>query len=643
MRKTGVVAQLGFLVSALALPATARAQTPQTTDAGNPPSRVARISALAGTVSLQPSGWTQWSEGTLNYTVTTGDRLYAGAGGRAEMEVGALAIRMGDNTDLTMTNLTDHLVQIGLNGGLTRLSIFRWTPGDSIEVDTPNGAATVLSPGEYRFDVEAATGMTIVSVDRGSVQLSGPDLDQTIQGGQAVSLSGSNPIQVASIPRPRATALDDWSAARDHRLTASDCVRYVSPDVPGCADLSENGRWATVAEYGPVWYPSTVAVGWVPYRYGRWVWEYPWGWVWVEDEPWGFAPFHYGRWAYIGTSWGWVPGPLGPRPFYAPALVAFVGGPGFGVGINVGFQAWIPLGPREPYYPWYHSSEGYLRDVNARNVRNVTNIQTFVHDTNVTQIQYVNRTRAITAVPAPIFQGGRPVAPANVHLQPDQLNRAQFISHPTVSPLEPAALGGRPATHPPVVGPRPQMVTVARTGRGQAAPAATPAASAPRTAQAAPGRQTGAGQPTAPPLVRRAPPPAPGTATAAAPPSTAAEPGRSGTRSAQPGRGPAQSAQPAPRTLITRAAAPPQNLPFPTQAQVMQSNPGRPPEPQQIQNVRAGRPAGPQRDPEVGPRGAAPPAAAPPAGRGAPPAAPARGGGAAPTKPPTGRGGGGRS
>ena len=60
-------------------------------------------------------------------------------------------------------------------------------------------------------------------------------------------------------------------------------------------------------EYGQVWYPQ-VAPDWVPYREGSWAYVAPWGWTWVDSEPWGFAPFHYGRWADIGGRWGWVPG-----------------------------------------------------------------------------------------------------------------------------------------------------------------------------------------------------------------------------------------------------------------------------------------------------------------------------------------------
>ncbi len=72
----------------------------------------------------------------------------------------------------------------------------------------------------------------------------------------------------------------------------------------------------------------------------------------MDDAPWGFAPFHYGRWVDWNGGWGWAPGPLGYwNPYYAPALVGWIGGGGFGVGFGwgggwgfgVGF-GWFPLG-----------------------------------------------------------------------------------------------------------------------------------------------------------------------------------------------------------------------------------------------------------------------------------------------------------
>ena len=111
-------------------------------------------------------------------------------------------------------------------------------------------------------------------------------------------------------------------------------------------------------------------------------------------KPWGFAPFHYGRWVEIGGRWGWFPGgvPVGvPAPVYAPALVTFLGvgavvGVGIGAALAAGRIGWCPLGPREPFHPWYRASDRYFRQVNVTHVTNFTTV-----NRNVTFNNFVNR------------------------------------------------------------------------------------------------------------------------------------------------------------------------------------------------------------------------------------------------------------
>jgi hypothetical protein len=93
---------------------------------------------------LQPSGENQWREPPLNYTITTGDRLYTDQSSRAELEVGPFAVRMSETTDLTIANLNDQLMQLGLAQGTIRVSVYQLPSGNMLEIDTPNGALTVL-------------------------------------------------------------------------------------------------------------------------------------------------------------------------------------------------------------------------------------------------------------------------------------------------------------------------------------------------------------------------------------------------------------------------------------------------------------------------------------------------------------------
>src|SRR5205085_2002793 len=96
---------------------------------------------------------------------------------------------------------------------------------------------------------------------------------------------------------------------------------------------------------------------------------------------------------------------------YAPALVAFVGGEGFGVGLSVGggggMAAWFPLGPGEVYQPAYHVSPRYVERINIVHVSNVAVIREY----SVTNVRYANRTivGAVTVVPHDAFIHSRRV------------------------------------------------------------------------------------------------------------------------------------------------------------------------------------------------------------------------------------------
>ena len=500
-------------------------------DEGDPPARVARLSFAQGKVSFQPSGETDWSEASVNRPVTTGDRLYTDQGARAELEVGPFAVRLGQATDLTVANLSDQIMQLGVGQGTVRVTIYQMPENNSVEVDTPNGALILKTAGSYRVDTAADGNSTQVVVNAGTLEISAGDLSESLQSGQAVTLTGTGPVAATEIAVPGPDEFDQWCAGRDRHIENSPSVQSVGPAVPGSEDLDAYGQWTDEPGYGQVWVPANVPPGWVPYRNGYWAFIEPWGWTWVETEPWGYAPFHYGRWAHIGPIWAWVPGPVGVAPVYAPALVAFVGGPGFSIGFGVGV-AWFPLGPREPFLPWYHYSPTYIRAFNGVRVIDFANFH------------YVNREVAFTAVSGEVFRSGQPVGRALVHAGPDQIARAQVIPHPEVSPAARAVFGARAVAAPPVPAAR---FGAMRPTAGTSAELRTPT--------------RGAG----------------GTARTGGPPST-----------------------PFPR-MFTRNAPAPTNAPFAARQDAYSSHPGRPLEPQQMTNLRAGRPAGPMRDQEASP------------------------------------------
>jgi hypothetical protein len=433
------------LTAILAVSAIAAAQD------ADPPSRVARIAYITGPVSFEPASVDAWADASLNYPMTTGDNLYTDNGARAVLRIGQNSIRLDSGTNFQFVNLSDNVVQTSINSGSLSLHVRHLFDGESWEVDTPNGAVTLLRTGEYRVDTDTSRNATMVTVRAGEIEVTANNQSFPVHSSQTAYFDNSgNPPDVQDANQP--DDFDSFVSSRD-RLEDVPPSRYVSSDMVGYEDLNANGDWHNSSDYGQVWTPR-VAAGWTPYHDGHWAWVEPWGWTWVDSEPWGFAPFHYGRWAYVNNSWSWCPGAVSARVYYAPALVAFVGGGGFSAGVSIGgggggLVGWFPLGPREAYYPSYHVSQNYVRQVNVTNTR-ITNIN--VTNINVTNINYVNR-NAIVAMPQNSFASAQPVQRAGVRLDANQMRQAEVIgAAPKVAPQRESVLAnssGRNAVAPP--------------------------------------------------------------------------------------------------------------------------------------------------------------------------------------------------
>ncbi|MGH9495162.1 MAG: DUF6600 domain-containing protein, partial [Candidatus Sulfotelmatobacter sp.] len=320
--------------------------------AQDPPGRVGRLNFSQGSISFRPAGEDDWVSAVPNRPLVSSDDLWADDNSRAEVHVGSTVIRLGEKTGITFLALDDHTTQIRLAQGLIFLRVRHIDDDDSYEVDTPNLAFTLLQPGEYRIDVSADGSQTRTTVWQGRGRVTGGGLTYPVVANQMATFTGNQDHLDYDLGQiPQRDDFDTWAFDRDGREDHDDSANYVSREMTGYEDLDQYGDWSYVAGYGPCWRPRAIAVGWAPYRVGHWAYVGPWGWTWVEDEPWGFAPFHYGRWAYVSNGWFWVPGPVVVRPMWAPALVAFVGGgPGFRFSAGVGV-GWFPLAPGEVFVP----------------------------------------------------------------------------------------------------------------------------------------------------------------------------------------------------------------------------------------------------------------------------------------------------
>ena len=578
---------LALFVSAAALSAFA-----------DPPGRAVRLQYISGAVSIQPGGVNDWVEGVVNRPLTTSDRVWTDKEARAELHLGSAALRMSAETSLTLTNVSDDVVQIELDQGTLNLHIRHLFGGETYEIDTPNQAFTILKAGDYRFDVDPNADTTSVAVFRGEGEANGQGPGVKIKSGHQATFTGGTSMQYQMASAPGFDGFDDWCRVRDDREDHARSYQYVSADVVGADELDEYGTWRTVGEYGPVWVP-TVAPGWAPYHYGHWVWVEPWGWTWVDDAPWGFAPSHYGRWVNTGGYWAWAPGPVVVvRPVYAPALVAWVGGPDFGVSLSFGGGGgvgWFPLGWGEPYVPSYAVSRTYFQQVNVSNthITNITNVtnnyyvsnnNTTVVNNNISNIRYANQNvrGAVTAVPTRTMTNAEPVAKSAVAVPASEIKPASFTTAAPVAPARTSVLGANANARAAV----PPAQVTARPVVSHVAPPQKPVPFEDKREVLAknPGRplDTGTEAELRKSIANRPQPPAPAKAQSTQP----TQPGKPGTPGASnPNAGEAKNAphpenasRPANTASQPQPAAPARNVPRPPTATVhpVSANPATP-------------------------------------------------------------------
>jgi len=421
----------------------------------DPPGRVARVNFLEGTGAMQAAGVEGWTDDLLNRPLTSGDRVWIDEGSRAEMHVGSTALRLGARTAVQVLAVDDHSVRLSMTAGSVSVRILEFGMDDRFDIETPAGRVSLQQPGGYRLDVDDSNNRAYLAVWTGSAEVAGPSGAHTVREEQSAELAVDSDPAINTASAGETDSLDLWAEDRDRNEQQSAAAQYVSRDVVGYQDLDGYGQWVTEPSYGVVWVP-VVAVGWAPYHYGYWNWIAPWGWTWIAREPWGFAPCHYGRWVHARHGWAWVPGPRnGPRPVYAPALVAWRGerdpksNPDAQHRPKVG---WVPLGYNEVYEPPFRASRDYLRAANLSNTHlGHGEVERYIDDrqhgaARGPERRYANEAVAGAYAEAPreAFASTKASSPPRVRAEPNDSMQAKFAPHEVLR----AAPADRPLARP---------------------------------------------------------------------------------------------------------------------------------------------------------------------------------------------------
>jgi hypothetical protein len=352
-----------------------------------------RLSFVDGRVSFSRPGDSDWTPARINTPLAPGDQLYAGSPGNLELQIGARAfVRGWASTQIGLENQEPDYLQFKVTAGHVSFDLRSLEPGYTVEVATPNAAFTIDRPGYYRVGVIGErTSFTARRAGR-AIATPADGAAFSIAPSEEVVIEGVDRPTISSYSAPPLDSWDNWNYGRTEHLLDAESARYVPPGIYGASDLDQHGRWRVVPDYGPVWVPTAVSAGWAPYSTGAWVIDPHYGWTWVDAAPWGWAPYHYGRWVHVDGFWCWAPGPVVPRPVYAPALVAFLGGPHGQVAIGGSgpVVGWIALGWGEPCVPWW-GRPGFIHRPwwggwgGPRVVNNVV-----VHRTTVVQVEEIH-------------------------------------------------------------------------------------------------------------------------------------------------------------------------------------------------------------------------------------------------------------
>jgi len=487
----------------------------------DPPGRVGRLADFNGHVSWWDHEAGQWAEAERNRPLSGGDRISTDASGRAELRVGSTALRVGNNTEVELLRLDDERMVFQLHSGSAALRVRSREVATEVELLTAEARLLPLRAGHYRVDRIDDT--TWAGSWRGELQVEGRD-GFVIGNGQRAELfrerrsAGAGELRHSWAALP-ADGFSSWVNSENQRDERSASTRYVSPEMTGAEDLDRNGRWEQHPEFGAIWTPLAVRAGWAPYSDGHWAWVRPWGWTWIDEAPWGFAPFHYGRWVSWHGRWGWVPGAWVPRPVYAPALVAWVGGEHRGVSLQIGGPnvGWVPLAPREIYRPHYRTTPIYVERMNPvpayrwseapRHVpagpsvygnQGVPNAVTVVPGDTLVRRQPVGRVAVevprgggaapLVGLPAPAAPGPAPLSPRGNWPRHAPGPAAPQAPQPAPT-APPAALPVPAAVRVPTVAPTPAPAPVA-PAPAKPAPAIAPAAPAAERARERPAERS---------------------------------------------------------------------------------------------------------------------------------------------------------
>ena len=190
-----------------------------------PPSRVGRLSFIQGDVSFFMDRDEGWRRAQLNFPVSSENSLWTENGGRAEVRIGASALRIDDRSILDFVRVEDNQTLAFLQRGILNLRLRtddderseRRNDGDTFRIETREGQFVFSRNGRYRIDASPEAGESRVSVYAGRARFEGGDGSDNrvnVEAGKSLVVRGSGGASDFHFESVNESPFDRWAEDR---------------------------------------------------------------------------------------------------------------------------------------------------------------------------------------------------------------------------------------------------------------------------------------------------------------------------------------------------------------------------------------------------------------------------------------------
>ena len=276
--------------------------------------RIVRLSDVQGAVEINKNTGMGFESAFVNFPVTQGSQLRTHDRGHAEIEFeDGSSMRLAPDTtvEFSRLGLSDTGKRTSVVHLVAGMVYVNWLGKDDFTLNFSQEKLALDHAAHFR--VRASTEGADLAVFKGEVEAEGPAGQVTITKNKTANFDAADNDKYNVANNVSEAPLDSWD--KEASAYHDEYAKNNSVDSPygyGLSDLNYYGSYSNVPGYGMMWQPFFTSVGWDPFMDGAWGWYPGVGYMYASAYPWGWLPYRYGNWLFVpGFGWMWQPGGWG--------------------------------------------------------------------------------------------------------------------------------------------------------------------------------------------------------------------------------------------------------------------------------------------------------------------------------------------